>query len=330
MNSNSQPVAFSYLRVSHKYSAASGLSPGSQLDICRRYYKYAIQPKGVLWYGIKEIPPEMDLTTYDDTVELFYDPSTSARHVPLLARRAGARLDQVLREGDHVIFAHLDRGFRAIRDFSALIHEWLRRGIIIHFADLGVDLTTPHGMLVANLMASMAQGQSDLQSERQKEICARMKELNMPHGGHKRLAWKTIGKKGNRQYVPDQEGRAIMAEIVKLHDRDRLSFGQIGERIYSWMCQVHPQTFHGGSHFGRKRLWTHDKVRKAYHDYFELVEQEGPQANYLKALHKKSWEKRVAKGIATKRQDKKRARSAAAKAREAARKAAWRQAREAT
>ena len=115
------PTAFAYLRVSHLDSARSGLSPGAQLDRCRQHYKHVLLPKQVDWYGLTEIPDGLDLTKYDPELELLYDPAVSARHVPLLQRKGGARLGKMVRRGDHVIFAHLDRGFRAVLDHAALV-----------------------------------------------------------------------------------------------------------------------------------------------------------------------------------------------------------------
>ncbi len=93
-----------------------------------------------------------------------YERPTGDRRTPILDRKGGQRLHGMLKSGDHVIFAHLDRGFRATLDFAALIDVWKSKEVTVHFADLSVDLSTPQGMLVANIMAAVAQGQSDLTS----------------------------------------------------------------------------------------------------------------------------------------------------------------------
>ncbi len=193
------PTAYSYIRVSHQDSANSGLSPGSQLDQCRMYYGRVLMPKEAIWWGMTEIPEGLDLIKHDGEIELLYDPAVSARHVPFLNRKGGSRLNDMLQPGDHVIFAHLDRGFRAVLDFSALIDVWKSRNITVHFADMGVDVSTPHGMLVANIMAAVAQGQSDMQ---ERAIMAEIVRLRDEKG----RTWQTISDSVERRLC-EYDGR---------------------------------------------------------------------------------------------------------------------------
>jgi len=146
-------------------------------------------------------------------------------------------------------------------------------GIAVHFADLGVDLSTPQGMLVANIMASVAQGQSDLISQRNKEIAARMKKLNRPCNGQKKLGYKAIGSKGHRQWMPDWEERAIMAEITRLRDAEGWSFEVISDSIEQRICQSDGRQFRDSAFF--KRKWTPSKCRRAYFAYKRILEEEG-------------------------------------------------------
>jgi DNA invertase Pin-like site-specific DNA recombinase len=141
-------VAYWYCRESHADSYANQNSKQTQEGICQSYYDFRLKPLGVR------------------VGKIYYDPKTSARHVPFLQRTAGKELDRILQATDHVIFAHLDRGYRAVLDFSQVMQNWKSRGVTVHFASLGVDMSTPAGMLVANIMASVAQGESDLESER--------------------------------------------------------------------------------------------------------------------------------------------------------------------
>jgi hypothetical protein len=267
------PTTYPYLRVSHHDSARSGLSPGAQLDQCRRYYLHVLVPKKVIWFGLTEIPDGLDLTKYDPELELLYDPAVSARHVPLLQRKGGARLGRMVRGGDHVIFAHLDRGFRAVLDHAALVTTWTSLGITVHYADLGVDLSTPQGMLVANIMAAVAQGHSDTLSERNKEIAARMKKLNRPCNGQKKLGYKLVNLGNHRQWLPDRPERAIMAEITRLRDEEGWSFEAISDSIEQRICEREGRQFRDSAFF--KRKWSPSKCRRAYFAYERILEEEG-------------------------------------------------------
>jgi DNA invertase Pin-like site-specific DNA recombinase len=191
-----------YVRESHADSWEKGNSHKSQEDECQRYYEYRIAPLGI---------PKGE--------RVFYDPKTSARHIPFLQRPAGKDLDRILQAGDHVVFSHLDRGYRAVMDFSVLMERWKERGVIVHFASLGVDLSTPAGMLVANIMASVAQGESDLKSERNREIAAFRRKMGRPTSPRRRVGCKVVGKKGDRYYAPFKEEREILEEIIKLHEQ---------------------------------------------------------------------------------------------------------------
>jgi hypothetical protein len=223
---------------------------------------------------MSEIPKGLDLTKYNPKLELLYDPAVSARHVPFLSRKGGARLNDMLRPGDHVIFAHLDRGFRAILDYAALIDLWKSKHVTVHFADLGVDLGTPQGMLVANIMASVAQGQSDLTSQRNKEIAARMRKLNRPCNGQKKLGYKLAGPKGNCQWVPDMPERAIMAEIARLRDEKGWTWQTISDSVERRLCESDGRQFRKSAFF--KRKWGPSKCRRAYSAYKRILEAEGP------------------------------------------------------
>lgn len=244
-------TAFSYARVSHADSAESDLSRGSQADICRRYYDLRLEPEGIEW---SEQNP-------------FYDPAVSARHVPFLERKAGIGLHHALRPGDHVIFAHLDRGFRAILDFAALMTVWKAKRITIHFADLGVDLSTPAGALVANIMASVAQSQSDMISERNKEIATRQRKLNRPCTcpiRMKKLGWKGVRINGHWEWKPDVQERAVMAEIVRLRDSG-VSFDTISDLIEAKFANYQDRPYKKSVFV--KRVWNRNRCWRAYRAY---------------------------------------------------------------
>lgn len=186
------------------------------------------------------------------------------------------RLNNMLKAGDHVIFAHLDRGFRAVRDFAVLIHMRHSREITVHLADMQLDLSTPSGMLSAHIMAAVAQGQSDLLSERNKEIAARMRRLNRPCNGQKMLGFKLDGPRGlprnQWQLMPDWPQRAIMAEIVRLRDEERLAYQAISDSVERRICELDGRQFRQSAFF--KRKWTPSKCRRAYLAYRRIVAEE--------------------------------------------------------
>jgi DNA invertase Pin-like site-specific DNA recombinase len=61
------------------------------------------------------------------------------------------------READAVVVAKLDRLSRSVVDAGKLLYEARRRGYNIVALDFGLDLSTPQGELVANILTSVAQ-----------------------------------------------------------------------------------------------------------------------------------------------------------------------------
>jgi DNA invertase Pin-like site-specific DNA recombinase len=229
------PMAYAYLRVSHEDSRSSGLSPAAQLDICRTYYERHLRQEGVVWYGLTEIPLELNLKEYDPNLLLFYDPAVSARRVPFLDRKAGAALHAILKPGDHVIFAHLDRAVRAVLDHAQLIEVWRVKRITIHHADMNVDLSTPHGQLVANIMAAVAQAQSDFISQRTREALAERASRNngkANRGGSPPRGWKYFRHRSGRlQLVPDTKVLRIYNLFCYLYEVENRTWIEAAEII---------------------------------------------------------------------------------------------------
>ena len=253
-------VAYWYCRESHADSYANQNSKQTQEGICQSYYEFRVKPLGI------------------HVGKIFYDPKTSARHVPFLQRQAGRELNNILRAGDHVIFSHLDRGYRAVLDFSQVMEDWKQRGITVHFASLGVDLSTPAGMLVANLMCSVSQGESDLKSERNREIAAFQRRANRPTNGERKFGYRVAGPKGDRQFVPFTAERDVMAQIVQLHDRG-FTWKEVSTIIETWSPKITFKAIRLFSSFTLydhfpKGYWAWWRCRLAYYTYKKIVERE--------------------------------------------------------
>ena len=239
-------IAYGYARVSHDNSARSGLSEDTQRNLIQQYYQTRLASEGIAW-GMT-----------------FFDPAVSARHVPFLDRKEAAKLNAILRPGDHIIVAHLDRPFRALLDFASVLENvWEPKGINVHFADMAIDLRTPGGRATANMMATFAQWQSDSYSERNKEIAARLKRLNRPTNGQKRLGYKLVGPPGHKQWVPDHAERRDMATIVRLRDEKKMSWDQISDEMERRICQREDRPYRKSAFI--KRTWSRSRCQKAYY-----------------------------------------------------------------
>ena len=102
------------------------------------------------------------------------------------------------REAHGLIVSKLDRLSRYLVDFASLVEQAQREGWNLVALDLGVDLSTPAGEFLANVMASAAQWERRIISQRTKDALAvrrhqgvQLEELirrPRPQGPHTRYA----------------------------------------------------------------------------------------------------------------------------------------------
>jgi DNA invertase Pin-like site-specific DNA recombinase len=107
-----------------------------------------------------------------ELVEVCTDAAASGRSIT--GRPA---LDRALRaveggDADVLIVAKLDRLSRSLLDFAALMARAQQRGWNLVALDLGIDLSTPAGEFLANVMASAAQWERRIIGQRTREALA--------------------------------------------------------------------------------------------------------------------------------------------------------------
>lgn len=71
-----------------------------------------------------------------------------------------------------IVVAKLDRLSRSIVDFGGLLDEARRKDFNVVAIDLGVDLSTPQGELIANVLASVAQWERRVIGQRTRDALA--------------------------------------------------------------------------------------------------------------------------------------------------------------
>ena len=208
------PKIYAYIRVSTEEQASSGMGLAAQEHRAKAYFDYVTtlpEYKDFGWGGVCE------------------EAGVSAYTVPLLQRPAGRDLNAKLEAGDHVVFLRMDRAFRSVKDFLNTYELWELRGINVHFLDLGVDMSTANGRLTLHILASVAQWESDVKSERIKAALAEKKSRKRKHCRHSPFGFKYRGK--NRVAVPDYGELCILRYISLLRDNEGLSWRKISDRI---------------------------------------------------------------------------------------------------
>ena len=247
--------AWSYVRVSHEGSAASGVSFDVQLDRVLDFYLRNLADKGV------ELGP------------VFSDPAVSGYKRPFRTRIGGKQVRQFCKPGDHLVFYELDRAGRSVSDLATLLqHEWKKNNVTPHFCTIpGLDVTTPDGTMVFHNLATIAEYQSAQQSRKMRDIFQRRRAVGLPTTG-RQLGWKVVRhERGGRrwsEFEPDVPVRTIMAYIEHLRETKGLSWRQVAAKV---KAQVDAGKVPGLTRKWRERKWVAQSASACYKAWKKLL-----------------------------------------------------------
>lgn len=116
----------------------------------------------------------------DWTFEVISDLGASGKNVNPNLRRALDLLDAG--QFDALMVAKLDRLARSVRHASAIINDAQEHGWALVVLDNALDLTTPGGRAMANMLATFAELERDLISSRTKDALAARKARGEHNG----------------------------------------------------------------------------------------------------------------------------------------------------
>jgi DNA invertase Pin-like site-specific DNA recombinase len=124
---------------------------------------------------------------------------------PLAERPEGAALLDVLKPGDVVITAKLDRMFRSAVDALSVLETLKARGVSLHMIDLGGDVTS-NGIskLVFTILSAVAESERDRIRERVAEVKKDQRQRGRYLGGIIPFGWR-VGDNGELVEVPEQQ-----------------------------------------------------------------------------------------------------------------------------
>jgi DNA invertase Pin-like site-specific DNA recombinase len=121
-----------------------------------------------------------------------------------------------------IVVAKLDRLSRSLKDFALLMERAQKRGWNLVACDLGIDLSTPSGEFMANVMGSAAQWERRLISQRTKDALAEKRAAGIKLGRPPKLpeavverivaarndgeGWSAIAQELNSENVPTAHG----------------------------------------------------------------------------------------------------------------------------
>jgi DNA invertase Pin-like site-specific DNA recombinase len=247
-----EPQLWGYVRCSHEDSKASGRGEDAQCGSIKREAEY-----------VRGTHPELSDIEWAQE----QDP-VSAYKVPLRQRPAGREMNRQLRQGDHVVFAYLDRVFRDTEDCLTTLKDWKKRGVTPHFADVRIDMNSAMGEMLITILAACARMESAMKSERIKGTFVEMAKEGRKSNGHAPMGYKLVGQKGTRRkMIMDWDARRIMGEIVRVRDTYHWPWRKISDYVEQWLAEK----------FNRKptppwerRKWHFQHCARAYTAEIEL------------------------------------------------------------
>lgn len=214
------PRAFGYLRVSHLDSAMSGLSKEAQEEIIKSYFNFIQHKYTDLTWGCT-----------------CYDAAVSAYHRQLIHRPAGGKLNLLLKEGDHVIFAKVDRGFRDPLDMLNTKDLWHSRGITMHFVDMQLDCRSAMGEMLLTLLAAIARWESARKSERNREAAAIQRRNRKMTNGEAVYGTRIHGKGQDRKLIQDRTDYVVARYLRVMREYHGLSWNKISVAVEAIMAK---------------------------------------------------------------------------------------------
>lgn len=101
---------------------------------------------------------------------------------------------QRLKPGDVFVIWDLDRAYRSTRDALDQLDQLCSRNISIHIANLGLDTSTPYGVLIYTIIGALAQFERDLLSQRTKEGMEAARQNGKQIGRPRKLSADTLDR----------------------------------------------------------------------------------------------------------------------------------------
>lgn len=137
------------------------------------------------------------------TVDAWFEDHVSGKN---MKRPALQDLLSRIKRGDTLMVTKVDRLSRSVLDFATLMADAAKDGWSINVLELGIDMASPMGSAMVQMMAIFAELERKLISQRVKDAMAIVK-ANGPGPGKKEIG-------APRQYADD-----VVARIRELRDR---------------------------------------------------------------------------------------------------------------
>lgn len=189
-----------------------------QKDRCYDYWQRELAPKGVAWGG------------------WFYDAAVSAGKSDFSERDKGRVVFCTAQPGDHVVITRFDRGFRRVRDGISTLEQFESRGVLFHSIFERIDSSTAAGLMVRNILLSIAQFKRDLDSERTRESINYLRDRGLPYHRSPPMGWRIV-RRGKEKFLRVAKSEREFIEMLADANAKGASFNKLA--LWCWTNATH-------------------------------------------------------------------------------------------
>lgn len=126
-------------------------------------------------------------------------------------------LDYV-RDGDKLVITKLDRLARSTLHLTQIAEQLRKKGVELEVIDQQIDTSTPTGKLLFNMLASIAEFETEIRKERQLEGIAKAKSKGTRFGAKAKLSDEQID-----QLKLDKANNVRVSELMKKYGISKAS-----------------------------------------------------------------------------------------------------------
>jgi putative DNA-invertase from lambdoid prophage Rac len=156
-----------------------------------------------------------------ELADIFVDRGVSGS-IPLTERPEGARLLTVLKAGDAIVTAKLDRAFRSAADALVALEELKEQSIGLHMIDLGGDVCgNGISKLVFTILSAVAENERDRIRERIRDVKRHLASQGRFLGGKRPFGYDVVGEGKDKRLVPNANEQRALARMKALRKQDK-------------------------------------------------------------------------------------------------------------
>ena len=123
-----------------------------------------------------------------------------------------------VREGDILVITRLDRLARSVLDLTTMVSNLKQQGVDLVVIDQAIETQTPTGKLLFNMLAAIAEFETELRKERQTEGIAKALSKGVKFGAKAKLTPEQL-----TQMRIDRESGVLIKELCRKYGLSKAS-----------------------------------------------------------------------------------------------------------